>query len=290
MTLTMGVAAVAVHYFLIPSGLIVGSVSGLSIVIHRLTGIPVSYITFTINGFLLILAYLLIGKEFGTKTVYTALVLSPWLLLFEKIDAKYNIDPTALFPFTDGHVDYWFYLASFVVVLSLSQAVLFRINASTGGLDILAKIVNKFAHIDIGLSVTVSGAIICCTAFFQPDSSLYLVIIGLMGTWVNGLVLNYFYSTLNTRKRICIISPEYRKITDHITQELHRGASLYELRGGATGEPRTEVVSILTIEEYDDLINWLEQQKITCFITAGDVHEVYGQWNRKSRKKKVFGK
>ena len=155
MTFGMMVAAAGVHFFLEPSNLIIGSISGLSIVIYRLTSLPVSVVAFAINGFLLILAYLLIGKEFGTKTVYTALILSPWLFLFEKF-----------FPVTESVMgDPWFDLLCFVLIISAVQAVLFKINASTGGLDIIAKIVNKYLHFDIGTSVTVAGAIICCTAF-----------------------------------------------------------------------------------------------------------------------------
>ena len=196
MTFGMLIAAIAVHFFLVPSNLIIGSISGLSIVIFRLTGIPVSVISLIINVILLVLAYFLIGKEFGLKTLYTALILSPWLYLLEKIA-----------PVTQSVMgDPWFDLLCFVLLLSATQAVLFKINASTGGLDILAKIVNKYTHVDIGTSVTVAGAVICCTAFFIND--FRLVIIGLIGTWINGLVINHFTAGLNMKKRVCIISPE----------------------------------------------------------------------------------
>ncbi len=283
MTIAMGIAAIAVHYFMQPSGLIVGSISGLSIVIYRITGIPVSALTFSINLILLVLAYFLIGKEFGIKTVYTALILSPWLRLFEVIDKKYGIDPATLFQFPNG-TDYWFYLLGFVVILSATQAILFNINASTGGLDIIAKIVNKYLHIDLGTSVTVAGAIICCSAFFIPGNSLYLIFLGFIGTWINGIVVDYFTAGLNAKKRVCIISPEYEKIRDYTVNTLKRGCTLYPVKGGYSQDDKVELQAILTNEEFAKLMEKIKDENIHAFITAGRVSEVYGLWLRHSRK------
>ena len=283
MTVAMGIAAVAVHYFMQPSGLIVGSISGLSIVIYRLTGIPVSAITFVINLILLVLAYFLIGKEFGLKTVYTALILSPWLALLEWIDGRFGIDPAQLFNFPNG-TDYWFYLLGFVLILSGTQAILFNINASTGGLDIIAKIVNKYLHIDIGTSVTVAGAIICCSAFFIPGNSLYLVLLGFVGTFINGIVVDYFSAGINAKKRVCIISPEHEKIRDYMVNQLKRGCTLYPVKGGYSQDDKVELQAILTNEEFAKLMEMIKDQDIHAFITAGRVSEVYGLWLRHSKK------
>ena len=284
MTFGMMVAAVAVHYFLQPSKMIVGSISGLSIVIYRITGIPVSALTFIINIILLVLAFILIGKEFGAKTVYTALVLSPWLWLFEATDKKFNIDPTKMFDWAGGNVDYWFYLFCFVIILSLSQAILFRINASTGGLDIIAKIVNKYAHIDIGTSVTVAGAIICCSAFAVPGNSLYLVFMGFIGTWINGLMVDHFTAGLNARKRVCIISPKYQELQEFIVHELVRGVTLYEVTGGYSNEKKVELEAILTNDEFAKLMEKIRVEDIPVFMTSGRVSEIYGTWNQHKKR------
>lgn len=284
MTFGMMVAAIAVHYFLQPSKLIVGSISGLSIVIFRITGIPVSALTFIINLILLVLAFILIGKEFGAKTVYTALVLSPWLWLFEAVDKKFNIDPTKMFDWAGGDTDYWFYLLCFVLILSLSQAILFRINASTGGLDIIAKIVNKYAHIDIGTSVTVAGAIICCSAFAVPGNSLYLVFMGFIGTWLNGMMVDHFTAGLNARKRVCIITPRYRELQEFIVHDLVRGVTLYEVTGGYSNEKKVELETILTNEEFAKLMEKIRVEDIPVFMTSGRVSEIYGTWNQHKRK------
>ena len=282
MTFAMGLAAVAVHYFMQPSGMIVGSISGLSIVLYRLTGIPVSAMTFGINLILLILAYFLIGKEFGAKTVYTALILSPWLALLEWIDKRFDLDPATMFHFPNG-TDYWFYLLGFVLILSATQAILFNIHASTGGLDIIAKIVNRYLHIDIGTSVTVAGAIICCSAFFIPGNSLYLILLGFIGTWINGIVVDHFTAGINAKKRVCIISPEYVKLKDYIVMTLKRGCTMYPVKGGYSQEDKYELQTILTNEEFAKLMEKIKEDNINAFITAGRVSEVYGKWLHRSK-------
>lgn len=272
MTFGMLVAAIAVHCFLVPSNLIIGSISGLSIVIFRLTGVPVSMVSLVINAVLLVLAYVLIGKEFGLKTVYTALILSPWLYVLE-----------TFFPVPESIMqDPWFDLLCFVLILSAAQAVLFKINASTGGLDILAKIVNKYTHADIGTSVTIAGAAICCTAFLIND--LRLVIIGLIGTWINGLIVDHFTAGLNIKKRVCIISKDHERLRDFIVNELVRGVTLYQVTGGYSNTPSVELEALLTKDEFSKLMEFINDNQVDAFITAGNVSEVYGLWIKDKRK------
>ena len=286
MTAGMFIAAAAVYYFLVPAKLVVGSISGLSIVVSGLLAkvgitVKVSAVVLVINAVLLVLAYFLIGKEFGAKTCYTALILGPMMDLWEKI-CPYErlIGPGSV----SVMGDLWFDLICFVLVLSLSQTIMFRINASTGGLDILAKIVNKYFHFDIGLSVTVAGVLICCTAF--SVNPFRLVIIGLIGTWINGLIVDYFTMSLNKRKRVCIISDRHEEIRDYIVHQIVRGCSLYEVTGGYTGDKRMEIQSLLTQDEFAALMQYIRDNEIPAFITAGNVSEVYGIWSEHKRGKK----
>lgn len=281
MTLGMAIAAAAVYYFMMPGKLVLGSISGLSIVISNLLAkfgitLKVSVVVTVINAILLLLAWFLIGKEFGAKTIYTAMILGPliefweFVLPYEKL-----IEP--------GHTsvmgDIWFDLLCFVLVVSLSQTILFNINASTGGLDILAKIVNKYFHFDIGSSVSIAGAIICCTAF--TINPFRLVVIGLIGTWINGLVVNHFTTGLNRRKRVCIISDRNEEIRRYIIDNLHRGCSIYALRGGYSNDEHTEIQTLLTQDEFAHLMAFVKSREIPSFITAGNISEVYGLWNQK---------
>ncbi len=285
--IAMSIAAAAVYYFLMPSKLVVGSITGLSIVISGIFEkmgiiVKVSVVVFTINAILLVMAYILIGKEFGLKTAIAALVLAPLIDMWEAICPYEKIlEPGS----TSVMGDVWFDLICFILILSASQAILFRINASTGGLDILAKIVNKYLHFDIGTSVTIAGIVICCTAF--AINPFRLVVIGLIGTWMNGMIVDYFMMSLNKRKRVCIISAEYERIRDYIINTIVRGCSLYEVTGGYSGQKTMEIQSLLTNDEFCNLMAWIRENDIKAFITAGNVSEVYGLWSEHKRQRKL---
>ena len=274
MTLGMFIAAASVYYFLMPSNLVVGSITGLSMVISGVfnaMGLPVkvSLVVTVINAILLVLAWLLIGAEFGAKTVYTALILGPFIELWEKIlPYKKLIEPGQ----TSVMGDPWFDLLCFVLILSASQTILFH------------KIVNKYLHFDIGTSVSVAGALICCSAF--AVNPFRMVVIGLIGTWINGLALDYFTAGLNRRKRVCIISSRHEEIRRFIIDELQRGCSLYEVTGGYNGKKNVEIQVLLTQNEFALLMDYLKQNDIHGFITAGNVSEIYGDWNAKKKKKR----
>ena len=293
MTVGMFIGAAAVNYFLVPSHLVIGSISGLSIVLSQLLPIKVSVMIFIINAILLLMAWLLIGKEFGAKTVYTALILGPLMDVWEAIMPSAKLAEMRLasdMPINSANLssvmgDPLLDLICFVLMLSISQAILFNINASTGGLDIIAKIINKYTHLDIGLSVTVGGAIICCTAFLI--NPVHLVIIGLVGTWVNGIVVDYFMASINQRKRVCVISEEHERLRDFIVNRLNRGCSLYKVEGGFSKAEHVEIQSLLTKDEFAALLEFIKVNNIDHFITSGNVSEIYGLWHHGHRNRKA---
>ena len=325
MTLGMSLGTAAVYYFLMPSHLIVGSISGLSIVLNTLfggTADTFSYWVMGINAFLLLLAFILIGNEFGAKTVYTAMILGPLTQLWDRICPNYyfthqavtvpdeimaqlqagqtvldaNNNPyiisrtgevmervrDSVMSGSLGTGDVWFDLICFVLLLSICQAVLFRINASTGGLDILGKIVNKYLHFDIGTSVAIGGIIICCTAFLIND--FRMVVIGIIGTWINGLAIDYFTASLNKRKRVCIVSNDSERVRKYIVETLIRGCSIYKIEGGYSREEHMEIQTLLTQDEFSSLMAFIRNNHIKAFITAGNCSEVYGLWLRHKKK------
>lgn len=322
-TLGMLAGAASVYYFLIPSKLVVGSITGLSIVINKLIGGDVntlSYLIFGINAFLLIMALILIGPEFGVKTAYAALILAPLIQFLDRVCPITNFthrviqnpeilaqlqagqsvldshgnpyllsrSGEVLEQFRDsvmsaglGMGDVWFDLLGFVLLLSLCQTFEFRLNASTGGLDILAKIINKFLHFDIGASVTIAGVVICCTAFAIND--FRLVVVGLIGTWINGLVVDYLMGALNKRKRVRIVSEQESQIRNYIISTLQRGCSLYELTGGYSHEKFTAIEAIITQDEYANLMKFVDENKIPAFITVDNCSEIHGSWRDKKK-------
>ena len=278
------VGAAAVYYFLIPGNLILGSISGLAMVICSLLesagiAMKVSVMVLILNAFLLILAYVFLGPEVGLKTIIASLLLGPFMDLWAWICPYDRLIEPGL---TSVMGDPIFDLLGFVLLLGASQAFLFRINASTGGLDIVAMIMKKYLHWDIGTSVTVSGVIVCLSSFLV--NPFRLVVIGLIGTWFNGIVVDYFTVSLNKRKRVCIISNEYEKIRQYIISTLCRGCSMYEVKGGFKEPPGVEIQTILTQGEFASLMEFVRKEDIHAFITAGNCSEIYGLW-RPNRKK-----
>lgn len=329
MTVGIFIGAVSVYYFLMPSHLVVGHLSGLCITINTLIGGDADTFSFMVtsaNVVLLILAFILVGNEFGAKTVYTALLFGPMVQLCDRIypytllTHKVIDNPAILAQLQAGETvldgngnpyllsragevleqvrdsvmsagigmgDIWFDLVCFVFLLSVSQAIEFRINASTGGLDIVGKIINVYWHFDIGSSIAIAGALICCTAFAIND--FRMVVIGLIGTWINGLAIDFFTASFNRRKRVCIISPDYEAIRVYITQELVRGCSLYNVRGGYSNEEHTEIQALLTQDEFAKVMSYVRNNHIQAFITAGNCSEVYGLWlKHKKHKGKII--
>lgn len=281
------VGAAAVYYFLIPGNLILGSISGLAMVICSLLesagiAMKVSVMVLILNAFLLILAYVFLGPEVGLKTIIASLLLGPFMDLWAWICPYDRLIEPGL---TSVMGDPIFDLLGFVLLLGASQAFLFRINASTGGLDIVAMIMKKYLHWDIGTSVTVSGVIVCLSSFLV--NPFRLVVIGLIGTWFNGIVVDYFTVSLNKRKRVCIISTEHEEIRKYIIGTLCRGCSLYDVKGGYKETPSVEIQTILTQTEFANLMEYIRKNEIQAFITAGNCSEVYGLWRPRRAKVKA---
>lgn len=274
------VGAAAVYYFLIPSKIVIGTVSGLAMVLNAMIpAIKVSHFVLMLNIVLVILAVLIVGKEFGLKSILASIFLGPAMDLCEFI---YPVSKLIEEGQTTVMGDPWFDLCCFVLMLSASQAFLFRINASTGGLDIVAMIMNKLMHIDIGTCVTFAGIAVCLTAIFIPGNTFRMVVIGIIGTWLNGLAIDYFMSSLNRRKRVCIVSKDYDRIRKYIIEEIVRGCTLYEIKGGFTEEPGVEIQALLTQHEYGRLLEYMEKNHIHAFMTAGNCSEIHGQWFKSS--------
>lgn len=275
------VGAAAVYYFLIPGNLILGSISGLAMVICSLLEssgvmVRVSSMVLALNAVLLVAAYLCLGREVGFKTTVASLLLGPFMDLLEAV-CPYELLMEAGATSVMGSVV--LDLLGFVLLLGVSQAILFRINASTGGLDIVALIMKKYLHMEIGTAVTLSGMAVCCSAILIHPFGM--VVTGLIGTWLNGVSVDYFTSALNKRKRVCIISPEYERIRLYIVDKLYRGCSLYTQTGGFTCTENIEIQAILTQHEFASLMEFIRHEEIQAFITAGNCSEVYGLWRGK---------
>ena len=241
----------------------------LALVFSQLTGISMSILTFFLNAILLVIGFLLIGKDFGAKTIYTSILLPIFLWIFER-----------LIPVTESVTgNQVFDLVTYTLIVALGQAMLFHVNASSGGLDIVAKILNKFAHMELGKAVMLSGFVTAMTSILVYD--VPTLIVSLLGTYANGMAVDYFIDGFNKRKRVCIISDDYKEIQNYIIHDLKRGATLYVAQGAYDEKHRTELVTILAQQEYRLLLNYLHTTKKDVFVTVSTVNEVIGQWNAK---------
>lgn len=272
-TITIGIfiVSLAVYFFLIPSNVVVGSLSGLVIVLSSFIPLKISVMTFILNAVLLLIGFIFIGKEFGAKTVYTSILMPVFLYIFELIFPN-NKSLT-----NDILIDTICYL----LVVSIGLAMLFNANASSGGLDIVAKLLNKYLHVEIGKAMTIAGMCTAISSILVYDTKS--LVLSILGTYANGIILDNFIDGFNRRKRICILSTEYKQIQEFIVHKLNRGVTLYPAIGGYNNEEKLELVTILTRNEYAELLSYLHSVDQKAFITVSTVNEVIGHWNIKSK-------
>ena len=262
LTVAVAIIAAAVFFFLVPSHAAVSSISGLAIVLSNFVPMTVSEITFVLNVVLLIVGFLLCGKEFGVKTVYTSIMLPVFMKLFEIIWPD-NQSMTG-----DATLD----VVAYVFVVSVGLSILFNRNASSGGLDIVAKIMNKFLHVEIGKAMSLAGMCIALSSAFVYDKKT--VVLSVLGTYINGLILDYFIFGQTEKKRVCIISKHEEQVRQFILHELHSGATIYEAYGAYNLEKRREIITIVDKNEYQSLMKYMAEVDPDAFMTVYTVKEI----------------
>ena len=255
-------AAAAIYFFMLPSNLAVGSGTALAMVLSNFIPLPISVISLAINVILLILGFLLIGPEFGARTVYTAVMLPVVLGAFEFFFP--NFKSLTEDPLLD--------MISYILLVGIAMAVLFSYNASSGGLDIVAKIMSKYLRMGLGTAVSVSGIIVSLTSILCYDTKT--VVLSVLGTYFSGMIVDKFIFGLNIKRRVCVISPEIDKIVDFLLYELHSGATLYEGIGAYDGTVRREVVTIVDKNEYRLLMDYVKKVDPKAFVTVYSVNEM----------------
>ena len=233
--LTVGVAiiAAAVYFFLVPSHASVSSISGLGIVLSNFIPLPLSAITMILNVVLLIIGFFTCGREFGVKTVYTSVMLPLFLGVFERIFPDFGSMTNS------QELD----VLCYILVVSVGLSILFNRNASSGGLDIVAKIMNKYLHMDLGKAMSLSGMCVALSAALVYDKKT--VVLSVLGTYFNGLVLDHFIFDHNIKRRVCIITQKEEELRDFIIHELHSGATIYEAYGAYNMQKRNEIITIV---------------------------------------------
>ena len=262
LTVAVAIIAAAVYFFLVPSHASVSSISGLGIVLSNFVPLSLSAITMILNVVLLIIGFFTCGREFGAKTVYTSILLPAFIGLFER-----------LFPdigsLTDSQeLD----VLCYILVVSVGLSILFNRNASSGGLDIVAKIMNKYLHIELGRAMSLSGMCVALSAALVYDKKT--VVLSVLGTYFNGLVLDHFIFDQNIKRRVCIITKKEEELRHFILTDLHSGATVYESYGAYNMEKRREIITIVDKGEYQKLMNFMNREDPKAFITVYTVSDM----------------
>ena len=262
LTVAVAIIAAAVYFFLVPSHASVSSISGLGIVLSNFIPLPLSAITMILNVVLLIIGFFTCGREFGVKTVYTSVMLPLFLGVFERIFPDFGSMTNS------QELD----VLCYILVVSVGLSILFNRNASSGGLDIVAKIMNKYLHMDLGKAMSLSGMCVALSAALVYDKKT--VVLSVLGTYFNGLVLDHFIFDHNIKRRVCIITKKEEELRQFIVRDLHSGATIYEAIGAYNMEKRNEIITIVDKGEYQKLMKYINQEDPEAFITVYTVSDM----------------
>ena len=271
MTVAVAIIAAAVYFFLVPSHTSVSSISGLGIVLSNFVPLPLSAITMLLNVVLLIIGFFTCGREFGVKTVYTSVMLPLFLGFFELVFPDFG-------SMTDSQeLD----VLCYILVVSIGLSILFNRNASSGGLDIVAKIMNKYLHIELGKAMSLSGMCVALSAALAYDKKT--VVLSILGTYFNGIILDHFIFDDNKKRRVCIITRKEEELRRFIVEDLHSGATIYEAIGAYNFDKHNEIITIVDKSEYQKLMNFINKEDPRAFITVYNVSDMRYQpkvWNK----------
>ena len=261
-TIGTAIAAAAVYFFMLPSNLAVGSASALAMVISNFVPLPISAITFILNAVLLIIGFILIGPAFGAKTVYASILLPAVMRVYEV--AFPNFQSFTQDPFLD--------MMCYILAVGVGLAMLFSCNASSGGLDIVCKILNKYLRMDMGKAMSVAGMLVALSAAFCYDKKT--VVLSVLGTYLGGIAIDHFIFGMNIKRRVCILSPKFEEIIQFILHDLHSGATIYEGVGAYDRTVHKEIIAIVDNQEYKKLMDYMKKTDPTAFITVYSINEV----------------
>ena len=266
--INLGVIMVAagLYFFLIPSDLATGGATGLAIVInHFVPTLPISILLLFINIILFITGFIIIGKAFGFKTIYASLLLSVVMFTFERLivlEAALSID--LLLNLVFG-----------IIISGVGLGIVFNQDASTGGTDILAKIISKFSHLPLGKAIFLADLLIVIFAGFAfgITKSMY----AMLGVLMNGFVVDYIIDGLNVKKELTIISDNNQVFKQYIIDTLDRGFTVYYGKGGYSNKEKEILVVVTSKREYIKLRNFIHETDPNVFLTVNTTHEVYGE-------------
>ena len=261
-TFGTAIVAVAVFFFMLPSHLSVGSGTALAMVLSNFIPLSVATMSLILNIFLLVVGVLLVGREFGAKTIYCTILMPLMLGLLEILFP--NVQSITQDPLLD--------MISYILIVSMGQAILFSSNASSGGLDIVAKILNKYFHLDLGKALAYSGMAVALSSALCYDSKT--VVLSVLGTYFGGIIVDNFIFGIHIKRRVCVISQKLDEIVEFVLHDLHSGATLYESIGAYGKDRKMEMVTIVDKTEYRLLMDYIRKTDPKAFVTVYSVSDM----------------
>ncbi|WP_302653431.1 YitT family protein [uncultured Clostridium sp.] len=262
-TLGIILTAIGLEYFLFPNDIAAGGVSGIALVINGITGWNISIMVFILNIILFIVAFVVLGKGFGGKSLYATVILSVVMEIIEKV-----FNPVML---TEN-----MFLASFFgsALLAMGAAIVFHQGASTGGTSILAAIISKFTPLGVGTALLLNDSIICLLAInvFGIDKGLF----GFFSLILIGLLIDKFIDGFNTCKQVFIITSKADMVVNFINKDINRGCTVLNGKGGYTYSEVNIVYTVLSNNQFITLKNFIKENNPEAFITVNDSKEVLG--------------
>lgn len=251
----------AVFFFMMPSNLAVASISAIAIMLATFIPLKVSVLMMGLNIICLIIGLIFVGREFSGKTLFTSIFQPAVIGLYE-----------ALFPdFKSVMGDTFVDLICYLFLVSLGLAIVFNHNASTGGIDIIVKIMNKYLHMEIGRSMSIIGLMISIPAVFVFGAKVG--VLSILGSYMGGIVLDHFIFGMNQKKKVCILSSKSDRIGKFIIEDMHSGASLYSCTGAYDLKTHDEIQAIVNRGEYARLMNFIQETDPAAFVTVYNVSE-----------------
>ena len=263
---TVGIAltAIALEYFFFPCDIAAGGVSGIGLVINKLIGIDTSLVVLILNIFLFVLAFIVLGKSFGAKSIYATVMLSVFMWIIEKF-------------FTPQVLTENMFLASFFgsMILGMGAAIVFHQGASTGGTSIIASIISKFTPIGIGISVLLTDSFVCLLAIgiVGVDKGLF----GFFSVILIGLIIDKFIDGFNVCKQVFIITSKEKVIVNHIIKNIDRGCTVLNGNGGYTGSDVKIIYTVLNTKQFIELKKYVKEIDPEAFVTVNESTEVLGK-------------
>ena len=264
--ITIGIflVAISVVYFFEPNNIAAGGITGLAIVInHYIPFISIGPLVLMMDAILFIVALIVLGAKFGAKPIYSSFLLSTSMWIMQTF-IPINITNDLILATIFG-----------TLISAVGMAIVFNANASTGGTDIIAKILNKFFHIEIGKSLLIVDFLV--TLLGAVTFGINIGLYGLLAVIINGVVIDNIIAGFKTKSEITIISEKNKEISKFILDDLERGCTFIKGIGGFTGKDTSILYTVLDRNEFIKLKNKIKEIDKNAFITVGEVHEVMGE-------------